>query len=206
MSAAFPQSRLELCRSLDEPLFGHRCKIRDTWLDILIIFLLGSDTSLAAYLGVRVTFYPAESKEKKKRYELAFISLGLIAIGLLVWQGVRNSLSQEKATTTIYQTKATVANMKTRVDLVYQLSSTWKPRPDVEERTATAKRVAKFKDQLATKRDLKSELHLIAAEIQQFAIQRAAGAPDTDSRTSVVTTDTTWLNVMTTLTPSTLTG
>jgi hypothetical protein len=150
-------------------------------LDITISALLFLVASGMGYLGVHVTFKPAESPKLRRRYQTAFLSLSVCAVGLIVWQGVRNARSAEQTNVAIEQTKTTVADMKMQVDQVYQLNSTWKPHPTVEDRESFAKRAAKFNQQFAAKQDLKSELHLIAADIRTFTAERAADAPSMDS-------------------------
>ena len=151
-------------------------------LDTVIFFVQSIAAAVTAVLGVELTFpHATDNPRRRLQIRVAFISLALITIGLGSWQQIRNARSAEQTNAAIAQTKATVAGMKEQVDQVYQLNATWKPRPTVEDRELFAKRAAKFNQQFVAKQDLKSELHLIAADIRKFTAERAANAPDMDS-------------------------
>jgi hypothetical protein len=64
-------------------------------VDILIAIGIGVLTIVIAYLGVHVTFHPADSAEKKSAYKVAFALCGLAACGLIAVQAYRNLKSQE---------------------------------------------------------------------------------------------------------------
>jgi hypothetical protein len=63
-------------------------------LDIIISTALAVLTILMAYLGVHVTLHPAHSPQKKKRYTYGFGCCAIVAVGLVLWQGIRNGSTQ----------------------------------------------------------------------------------------------------------------
>lgn len=58
---------------------------------LLVLLALAS-----GYLGIHLSFHPAISAKAKRGYKIAFVAIGLLTVGLVVWQGVRNTQSQRE--------------------------------------------------------------------------------------------------------------
>lgn len=63
-------------------------------LDISISVTLAALAFAMAYLGVRVTLHPTESRRTKTIYKLVFWGCALVSVVLIVWQGIRNGRAQ----------------------------------------------------------------------------------------------------------------
>jgi hypothetical protein len=66
--------------------------------DIAISATLAVVTIGLGYLGVHVTLHPAKSPQHKKWYKVGFLCFGLVAVALVIWQGIRNGNKQIEAT------------------------------------------------------------------------------------------------------------
>ncbi len=63
-------------------------------LDIAISAALAILTIVMAYLGVHVTLHPTEDPKTIRRYKWGFVASAALAVLLVIFQGVRNALSQ----------------------------------------------------------------------------------------------------------------
>lgn len=71
-------------------------------LDIFISASLAALTMIMAYLGVHVTLHPPnESTRARRWYKIGFSACGVLAVGLVITQGVRANKSQKSATNQI---------------------------------------------------------------------------------------------------------
>jgi len=61
-----------------------------------------------AWMGVRVSLYPARSKTEKNRHRVWFLVLGVIAAMLTIAQGIRNEISQKELLDQIAKNKPTI--------------------------------------------------------------------------------------------------
>jgi hypothetical protein len=66
------------------------------WVDITFSAALAALTIAMGYLGVHVTFHPADSPKKKRLYKIGFWICGGCSLIVVIWQGVRNSTSQQQ--------------------------------------------------------------------------------------------------------------
>jgi hypothetical protein len=74
-------------------------------VDIAIAAGLAILTIAMAYLGVHVTLHPADSPRSRFWYKVGFSACAVAAVGLVIWQGVRNGRAQSAF-------KADIADMK----------------------------------------------------------------------------------------------
>jgi hypothetical protein len=63
-------------------------------LDVSISAALAILTMLMGYLGVHLTMHPAESTKARLWYKTGFATCAVFMVGLVIWQGVRNGMSQ----------------------------------------------------------------------------------------------------------------
>ena len=82
--------------------------IADMAMDILISLGLLAAASAMAWMGMRVTLYPARSMAEKNRYRVWFLSLGGFAAVLTISQGVRNGIFQKELLDQIAKSKPTI--------------------------------------------------------------------------------------------------
>jgi hypothetical protein len=76
--------------------------------DVLISLGLLSAAIAMAWMGVRVSIYPPNSEQEKKRYKIWFLILGSLAAALTIAQGIRNGLSQHDLMETIKNNRPVV--------------------------------------------------------------------------------------------------
>lgn len=124
------------------------------WVDIFISGALAILTVAMAYLGVHVTLHPADSQREKLFYKVGFSTCAIFAVVLVVWQGARNSASQQNFMADVGTAKneATAA----KLEASSAKSETSKLRSDLV--AESAKREQAEKDLGITVQ--KTELHL----------------------------------------------
>src|SRR5438045_2733377 len=66
-------------------------------LDIFISVALAADAAALAWLGGRVSIRPLADPRSQKGHETAFVVLGLIAVALVICQGIRSREAAEIA-------------------------------------------------------------------------------------------------------------
>jgi hypothetical protein len=93
--------------------------------DLAISVALGLDTFALAYLGIVVSLRPVTDHHSQKLHEVVFITFGILAIVLVIWQGIRaNSdkqtaaISERKSTEKITQLQAEIHNVATGVGVL----------------------------------------------------------------------------------------
>lgn len=86
-------------------------------LDIFISASLATLTMVMAYLGVHVTLHPPnESPGAQRWYKIGFLACGLLALGLVITQGVRNNRSQKNSTNQIANLRQDINGAKTKAE------------------------------------------------------------------------------------------
>jgi hypothetical protein len=63
-------------------------------MDIAISAVLAVVTIVMAYLGVHVTLHPTESPRARRLYKTGFWGCALVAVSLVIWQGIRSNKAQ----------------------------------------------------------------------------------------------------------------
>jgi len=86
------------------------------WTDILISAALAILTIVMAYLGVHVTLHPADSTRAKRWYKIGFSSCAMVAVALVVWQGVRNGEAQAGFQRTVENAAQSAQRASQRID------------------------------------------------------------------------------------------
>lgn len=86
-------------------------------MDVIIAFSLGVVTVVMGYLGIHLTMNLPESPSTRTRYRLAFVLLAIVAVGLNVWQTLRNVNSQQQL-----QTKLNEIERNTKQPPIVQVS------------------------------------------------------------------------------------
>jgi hypothetical protein len=64
--------------------------------DISISIALAICALVSGYLGLQVTLQPPKTARKKRRYKIAFGTLSLLSVGLILWQGIRNGQAHDR--------------------------------------------------------------------------------------------------------------
>lgn len=83
-------------------------------LDVFISALLAAVTIAMAYLGVHVTLHPpGESLRTQRRYKVAFCACGVIAVSLVVVQGIRTNKALQRSTAQITNLENDIQGAKT---------------------------------------------------------------------------------------------
>jgi hypothetical protein len=82
-------------------------------VDIFVSASLAALTMVMAYLGVHVTLHPPnESPRAQYLYKLGFFVCGLLAVALVITQGVRAGRSQRRSANEISDLKGTVVSVR----------------------------------------------------------------------------------------------
>jgi hypothetical protein len=83
-------------------------------VDIIISAALAALTIVMAYLGVHVTLHPPnESQRARSLYKAGFFMCGILAVALVILQGVRTSKGQRDSATQIANLRTDIQGAKT---------------------------------------------------------------------------------------------
>jgi hypothetical protein len=111
--------------------------------DIIISASLTALTILMAYLGVHVTLHPPnESPRAQLLYKVGFFVCGILAVMLVITQGVRSRKSQSTASNEITTLKATLSSVRSDLSNVETATSLLRS----EQATEIARRQQAEKD------------------------------------------------------------
>jgi hypothetical protein len=86
------------------------------WIDIGIAAALAGVTIIMGYLGVHVTLHPQESPTARRWYKAGFIACALVAVCLVVLQGMRNGKAQYELKRAVEAAAAAAQQATTRID------------------------------------------------------------------------------------------
>ncbi len=114
-------------------------------LDIAITLGQGLVALLLGYMGFQVTLHPPdpEDRARVRRFQWAFGSLALIAVGLIVWAGVRSEMAKNDAQAAQARFEQTLVNQARDAD------QKQKERDEVSQR-AQAERDERHRQELSS--------------------------------------------------------
>src|SRR6266404_374403 len=82
--------------------------------DIILSAALATLTIVMAYLGVHVTLHPPnESPRARLRYKAGFVICGILAVALVILQGIRTGKGQRDSATQIANLRSDIQGVKT---------------------------------------------------------------------------------------------
>ncbi len=100
-------------------------------LDFILLLVAGLSQLALGVLGLRVSVWPPKKKVHKGRYWLAFLCIGVIGLGALVWSGYRSVQVQDAIVDGMEKIKAKLVTREitTVEDSKLFLQCDWTPMP-----------------------------------------------------------------------------